>query len=580
MIKKIFALLTLLTIGVAAWAAKSVGKPFTVQQSDGTTLTIRLLGDEHFNWYQTTDGVLLLRQDKGYYVAETLPDGSLRSTGILAHAEGERNAIELSLIHAQQKALFHKKEQEVLNEARTVFAGYPDPSRFSPHSGNLRIPIILMNYTDVTFTSADPKAVFEEYFNGTAVRPYSSATKLQGYSSVRQFFTDASHGNFTPQFDLYGPYTASQNHDYYGNNTGRSYNLLREAVQLAEGDIDFTQYDSDNNGKVDIVYVLYAGTGANTSQDNRDFWPACWYNSSIRTNSGKVINVIGGSNELAYSTTKNPSKGNVIAGVGVFCHEMSHGLGLPDLYWTSGTPQNNDYNNCGPEDWDLMDGGENLSDGLWPCQYAAWEREILGWLEAEELNAPADVTVYPLNDERGKAYKVVNPSDPMEYYIIENLASDEWNYYLNKQYGCGLMITHLNHPSEKGMSPNNTYGKPNITILPADGFILGGYSVGEWMTYNGERRKITWADFDEDAKGDPYPGSHNVTALAAYKNYTGTDMVADYPITDIRRNADGSISFKFMGGAPSPDPLNGDVNNDGVVDISDINAIITVICGQ
>lgn len=340
-----------------------------------------------------------------------------------------------------------------------------------------------------------------------------------------------------------------------------------------------------------MVYILYAGTGANSSGNNNDFWPTCWNTTgSYATADGMSINIIGGASELA--TKNHTTLGDKRSGIGVTCHEISHGLGMPDLYWTLGsTPKDSegytDYNNCGPEDWDLMDGGENLFYTMWPCQYTAWEREILGWLEVQELNKPQTITLHPLNKEGGKACRVTNPDNPYEYYIIENYQSDEWNYYINSRYGSGLMITHVNSSSSGlSMKPNNTYGHPNVTILPADGFILAAYSVGETMQYKGEvvtmpasseyettesgqkRYKWNYYYYLPETKGDPYVGTMSpspVTSVAAYKNYTGEDMVNTYPITDITRNSDGSITFNFMGGTQS-----GDANNDGIIDINDI----------
>lgn len=96
----------------------------------------------------------------------------------------------------------------------------------------------------------------------------------------------------------------------------------------------------------------------------------CYYKSNYQ-HDGKRIPIVGLSNELAITAQNN--QGTALrAGIGVLCHEMSHGLGLPDLYYTlSLTPKDEhgyaDYNNCGPEDWDLMDGGENIFNGFYLC---------------------------------------------------------------------------------------------------------------------------------------------------------------------------------------------------------------------
>lgn len=543
--------LFILAAATCIHAAKSSGTPKAVKQPDGTTLMVRLLGEEHFSWHQTMDGVVIMQQDKAFYVAEICADGSLKSTGVLAHNLDSRKGQELQLAKAQDKSLFFAKGAEASQARRKAIAGYPS-SDFCPHSGKVRIPVIMVEYTDVKFTFSE-RSVWEDYFNGTERFSPTQENRFKGHSSVAQYFSDASFGDFTPEFDLYGIYTVSKHHDYYGNNTGRTSTLINEVLKLADNDIDFTQYDSNNDGRVDMVYILYAGAGANLSGDNSDVWPQCYYKSNYQ-HDGKRIPIVGLSNELAITAQNN--QGTALrAGIGVLCHEMSHGLGLPDLYYTlSLTPKDEhgyaDYNNCGPEDWDLMDGGENIFNGFWPVQYAAWERDIMGWMSLEELDKPADITIHPLDSENGngKAYRITNPENANEYYVVENFGKNTWNEYQGKRSGTGLIITHVNDISKQGMSPNNTYKRPNLTLIPADGFLFGMYSVNEKIWYEGKAQTGTKEMFENELKGDPYPGSKSVTTVEAYKNYAGDDMVAKFPITDITNNPDGSISFRFMGG--------------------------------
>ena len=537
--KKKLLFLIMLCCSLNIWAAKSAGTPMLVLQPDGKSVTIQLLGDEDFSWYQTTDGVLLVRNGSAYYVA-SVNKGELVSTGVLAHDASDRSTKETNLIKAQDKdSFFVEADNSVIKRKKAV--DKLDKNIFCPHMGEIHIPIILMNYTDKKFVlgNGDKEKlyeVFEEYFNGTTRTPYSDETKYLGYSSVRQYFIDASNGKFTPVFDLYGPYETINNHDYYGKAKGNTNDLLTEAVACADADIDFSQYDSNNDGYVDLVYVLYAGTGANLSGNRNDAWPACWGDRAIRTRDNKIVNVIGVTNELAADASiyvKEPIR----AGIGVFCHEMSHGLGLPDLYWTLKTEPmdingNVDYDNCGPEDWDIMDGGENIFNGMWPCQYTTWEREYLGWEDAEEITEAQNITLVPRN-KGGKAYRITNPADPYEYYTIEHSGYDGWNYYLNKKYGNGMLIMHItSSPDGFSMTPNNTYGHPNITLLPADGNISSRRSN----------------DFTQSLKGDIYPGLQEVTSVESFKNYSGSDMAKSFPITNIVKNEDQTVSFRFMGG--------------------------------
>lgn len=551
-------------------ASKAGGRPMPVKQPDGTTLMVRLLGDEHMSWYQTMDGVLLVPRDNAYYVAEVLADGTLACTDMLAHNADTRSDAEAMFVKKQNKTAFFVQETSKAKSGMQKASGYPTTAR-CPHSGKVKIPVVLMEYPDRKFSlqGEELRDTFNHYFNRETRLSASLASQFIGHSSVRTYFLDASHGKLDLEFEIYGPYTSNYNHTKYGHNNkngnSASVPLKQEAIEKANDDIDFTEYDSDGDGNVDMLYIVYAGLGANFGEDDTAIWPHCANNYSFFADDMR-INVIGVSNEVINVPVSETKTEQRLVGIGVLCHEFSHGMGLPDLYWTtSDVPTDErglpDYNNCGPEFWDLMDGGENIHWSFWPVQYAAWEKEAMGWIEFEELKEPQRVTIYPFDsfDKEGnclgKACVVKNPENEDEYYVIENFmcSRNHWNYTMWSNYASlsyktpGLMITHVN--GYKGiaptMTPNNTYGKPNITLLPADGFIMAELSIGKECWYDGKAQEITNIMYSAELAGDPYPGTDNVTEITSYKNYTGEDMGTLYPISDITVNADRSISFYF-----------------------------------
>lgn len=570
--KKYIISIALTLITTAAFSAKATGGVKMVQQPDGTTLMIRLMGDEHLNWSQTLDGVVLTKVGKAYYVASINEDGTLMNSGLLAHNIDTRGAVETRMAKAQNRKAFFMAEEKTGLASRAGASGYPY-SNSCPHNGKLKIPVIMMQYPDKPFVLSNDE--LNDMFNGEDTRPMTNSPSLRGYGSARKYFNDASNGKFDPEFVLIGPYTAKNNHDYYGNKNTTGYqDLLKEAVNKAiDHNVDFSQFDSNNDNYVDLLYVLYAGTSANNASygdDRNDIWPCCYNGYYINAN-GKIIKIGGVSNELLWEAKHPEGNGkNARAGIGVFCHEMSHGLGLPDLYRSSDNRKDahgyTDYNNAGPEDWDLMDGGENINGGVWPVQYAAWEKEVMGWIEIEELTEAASVTVYPLDGDNGKAYKIRNPNNPNEQYIIETFQTGYWNKCLasiQTDGRPGLNIMHINAPSGSPV-PNSVYGHPNLTMLPADGFLLASYSIDETIWYKGQAQKITRSMFYEDAKGDLWPGNQNVTSISDFKNYTAADMVNECSITNITPNSDGSVSFDFKGGTTAISNVESQ-RNDGAV---------------
>ena len=86
-------------VSVAAIAKPALRTLRSVTQSDGTTLTIYLTGDELFHYYCTADGKPLVRETNGDFSYAVLDgDGRLASSSVLAHDKGKRTMKELQVL--------------------------------------------------------------------------------------------------------------------------------------------------------------------------------------------------------------------------------------------------------------------------------------------------------------------------------------------------------------------------------------------------------------------------------------------------------------------------------------------------
>jgi M6 family metalloprotease-like protein len=196
-----------------------------------------------------------------------------------------------------------------------------------PATGEVRVPVLLVQYSDVKLSSENPKTAFEGHINGEDYKDEG------GYGSVREYFVDQSEGKFMPQFDIIGPITLSNPMEYYGGNDAQGNDKnAREMVQEAcqNADVDFSQYDNNGDGYVDIVYIIYAGYGeaSNVAQLENTIWPHQWQLETALSLDGVKISKYACNNEL------DGYQGNELDGIGTFCHEFSHCLGLPDFYPT------------------------------------------------------------------------------------------------------------------------------------------------------------------------------------------------------------------------------------------------------
>ena len=571
----------LLFAAMTAGAVKMKPGINIIKQADGTTITVRAYGDEDLSYFLASDGTLLYQEGTNFYIAGVKADGTLYSTGVLAHEPSMRTIKEISAIKAQNAKAFYNsmetqaKANKVRREPMT-----PDNSLL-PSLGKHKIPVILVEFSDVEFSVENPKATFDKYLNGKELFNKETDPEMgQNYASVAKYFKDMSFGKFEPEFEVYGPVNLGKPLATYGAGYSSQENmglLLTDACTAVDDEVDFTQYDSNDDGNIDLIYIIYAGFSQSIAGNSTDcIHPKSGYLSLAKSFDGMDVKRYGVNNEL-NGTPADQANGPIINGIGLFCHEFSHCMGLPDLYPKSGSiaeaciNQNMDY-------WSLMDAGEYTASGYRPTAYTAWERERLGWMEIGTLTGPSNVELKSL-DEGGAAFRIYNDKDETghEYYIVENVQNNGWNKNL---FGNGLMVTHVDYLSSQfslgGCKVNNTEGHPRMHVMAADGMFVPEYFLGStiedsYITFLKEHNADLVAkyggqvfsidDYKAEAAGDLFPGTSNATSLTddsqPMKAWTYNGETMGKPITDITNDTEkGIVSFKFMGGGEPVDGIN------------------------
>lgn len=538
--------LCLSSIGV--WGAKAHSIPVQVRQSDGTTITVILRGDEHINWYTTLDGVLLVQAaDNSYYVGKVTKDGRLIATQQLAHEAAWRSNAETNLISKQDKDKFYSYVSKVAEQSENSYNNNPrtritvdkgwNGVPYFPHTGSPKALVILAEFADTTFTIQNTKQVFTNYLMNEGHFSEIAYAQNKNYKGVRGYFKDCSYGKFTPTFDVVGPVKLPQPQTVYGaGRNDRPDLLLEDACSAVDNIVDFSKYDANGDGLVDLVYIIYAGHSANISGNKEtDIWPKSGTISISKTFDGKSIGRYGVSNELAGRENKKKEK-ETINGIGLFCHEFSHTLGLPDIYALPGTPAA-DQNNQGMEYWDLMDGGTEVQGGRVPSPYLAWEREAMGWMAIDELTSDQQVTNLKSLENGGKAYKILNKNVANEFIVLQSIQQGGWYQgWTKNQIPKGLLAYRISYPYDKVNIfdfPNNVKGKPRVIVIPADGEVLSAMNSG------GKFNK-----YITNLTNDLYPlGSKN--SIDEFKMYDGSKLKCK--IIDITQNdANKTVSFKFI----------------------------------
>ncbi len=509
----------LLFIPTVIQAVPAYNQPITINQADGSTLTIRLHGDEFFHYRTSLDGYLVQEHADGlYYYASFDAAGKLTAERVQAKEIAERTTADQQFLRNLQTADAYLDLIETLNQERRQ-TKQKAPSALSaqqnyPLSGNPRSLVILVNFTDRSFAIPNPQQAFSDLLN------------QQGYSangatgSAKDYFRDNSAGAFNPVFDVVGPYDLPNNMTFYGGNDkdGDDKNprqMVIDACNLASADgVNFAQYDTDNDGFIDNVFIYYAGYNEAEGGAANTIWPHRWSLPNYLTKiDGKVLF------DYACTSELRGYYGTNMCGIGTFVHEFSHVLGLPDFYPTDGS------NHHTLSDWDVMDAGPYLNQGRTPPAYSAYERFFLGWLTPTLLDAPQDVVLDTLLSAN-QAYLISsththnlkgNQPNPTEFFLLENRQQAGWDAFLP---GHGMLITRVFYNANNWIynTVNNQAAAMGVDIIEADS-------------------KANTTSF----AGDPFPGTSNVTTFYP-KLRNGTDI--NKPLYGIAET-NGIISFKF-----------------------------------
>ena len=524
--KKSTLLLLLLTVFVSLHMAANPAHRGSVlmPQPDGSMVSVCLVGDEFYHFNTTLDGYTILLNDAGAYVYAQRDGMNLVPTRVLAHDAGNRSAAELALLADLPKRLVDEVEvaqSHVRRAKRNV-----DLSDFD--FANFRGLVILIDFYNQKFASDDPQAFYAEMFGSQGFTGYYDPITGKDVTcpgSVRDYFNDQSNGVFQPPFDVYGPYRAAygQNGETQARSTqcqSLSSTIFMNALKAANAEVDFSRYDNNNDGKIDMVYFVVSGYSSSYSGNNSGYlWPhASNLNWTYASFDGKKIDRYASSTEL-YGFEASPSTVTV-EGIGTVAHEFSHVLGLPDFYDT-------DYEKSGgeshhPGGWDVMAGGGDYNYGRSPVGYTFYERYALGWAQPQTINESGPRTLNPVNTSR-EGFILRTPVNN-EFFTIENRQRTGWDAYLP---GHGMIVTRVDSTNVGIWSNNKVNCDPSHNYFEM--LRAGNTTSG-------------------DLASDPFPGTSGNIMLTneTYPNLTTWEGYGSYyNIVDIREN-DGVISFNVV----------------------------------
>ena len=464
---------------------------FTVTQPDGTRISLQQHGDEWGHWLTNASGQMVRADEDGFY----------RVVPAVEAAAIRQKAVENRSLRRQARARAQARRAARVNSSGAPIA-----------IGQKHFLVILVEFTNKSFsTSEDPNAAFTALLN----EPGYSVNG--GTGSARDFYYDNSHGVFEPIFDVYGPVQMDTTYAYYGQNDWngddrRPEEAIIQGCQKLDDQIDFTRYDNDGDGTVDLVFMYYAGQGEADGGNTNTIWPHQYEISSAGKHlelDGKVIDSYACTNEVNGWDGK-------MCGIGTACHEFGHAMGLPDFYDT-------DYSANGHAAglffFSTMDSGAYNNNGRTPPFFNFEERMLLGWLKETDYREFPKTGTYTIPSvDENVAYRT--PTDMAgEYFVYECRGSNGWDAGLAAH---GMVVYHVD---KSNRTVNLAYGSSTAADLWANWQINNSINENgshpcfyvvpaadpSNLIYGHELYMGSYYFNDEYSPDLPFPGSKQVT---------------------------------------------------------------------
>ena len=517
--------------------------PHTIheKQPDGSVIALRLRGDEYFHWHEDRAGYTVVR-DKGRYVYARLDKNSQR----LKPTPWEVGKVDPAAQGLKQRTL---PPPAVIRQQRSGRFSLPAGSEpagsgaavasAAAASGTVRNLVIMIRFSNHSGRTLPANADIEVLFNAAGGDPVLAPT-----GSVRDVYIENSYGQLVLDSTVVGWIDVSQTEQYYANGQSGDSTLwqaLREALDEVDTLVDFNDFDTDNDGKIDSIAFIHSGYGAEwggtdndgTHYDDR-IWSHRWAIQPAWTSAEGVI-----VSDYHISPGLWNTSGAEIGRIGVIAHETGHFLGLPDLYDADSSPGN------GIGSWGLMANSWGFDGSqYYPPHFSAWSKIGLGWATPTVISAPGTYAA-PQVEAAPVIYRIDANFPTNEYLLIENRQPTGFDGAMPQG---GLAIWHIDdqagyntegYPGQGGWPNNGNHYR--VALLQADG------------NYDLEKGN------NRGDGGDAYHGS-------------GVSLIAPYtvPDTDAYQQGNGGetgniisgisvagATMSFVYGPPPPEPTYG-----------------------
>jgi M6 family metalloprotease-like protein len=414
-------------------------------------------------------------------------------------------------------------------------------------TGTLRPLVLLMKFSDHTERPLPTRDQVDELWNGIGINDNIPT------GSIFEFIDTNSLGELFLEADVMDWQTTDNTEEYYADGQSgltRSLALSMHPLlkQLDSDGLDFSQYDSNNDGIIDVIVILTssfpAEIGGSECYQNRNYMNRIWSHTTssffqnFETSQGLQIGA------YVFGSALRGNCGGQLARLGVITHEFIHTWGIPDLYDTKG-----DFVGKGVGSFDIMGNPYGLNGQQdYPNHLGPWTKIKSGWVNPTEITADG---LYKINaaEISNQVYKISNFPNPDEYLLIENRQPIYWDKFL---FNGGLLIWHIDEAADL----NNNRGYPGQNGWPGNGYhysvaleqadrnydLENGWNIGDQYDFWVNGTEYKYGPVEKEASDfDAYPNSN------AYR--LGVIQTTNVKIYDI--SPSGNImTFRVSGVSP------------------------------
>ena len=441
--KTIFAFVFIGLLGVVQWVGAVPARPgkFTKIQPDGTAIVLQMHGDEFYHWTTDENGQVVRQNSQGFYVPSQKPAGEFLG----GRARARKSA---AAIRAKRAAA----------PAAPLAAGEVNTYRF---------PVILVSFSDLEFSVENPQQAFSAMLN------QQGYSENGGTGSVHDYYWENSMETFYAEFDVFGPVQLTGDYASYGANDDNAATALYEACVALDPQVDFSPYDNDGDGMVDMIFMYYAGHNEAEGGGENTIWPHKYELSAV--SSSFSLHNFDGKKMDTYACTSElkGSDGTDMCGIGTAAHEFSHTQGLPDFYDVNYDNYAGDSACGGTYSFDIMCSGSYNNEGRTPPYFSAEERILMGWLSGyETLPSSGEITIPSI--AANTAYKM-ETSNSGEYFVFECRPGTGWDAYVQP----GMVVYHVDKSTKYRITYyyGNTDSPRTLSLTPAQAW-------GTYYDYN------------------------------------------------------------------------------------------------